>query len=117
MTSRRKSQEAEEIHALRQASIAAPYHLLGAEAPSAQPRLSLAILYHLPRHQGGASFVARILYHLRSFTRATRFACASTPFDERPEPHSGSLPTALIHPRRLLVGSIPTQRSPRDARA
>jgi hypothetical protein len=69
----------------------------------AEPHLSLAILYHLPRHQGGASFVARILYHLRSFTRATRFACASTPFDERPEPHSGSLPTALIHPRRLLV--------------
>ncbi len=102
MTSRHKSQGAEETHALRQASIATPYHLLAARHEG-RNSVPVAVPYHLPRHQRRSLVCRSDLYHLRSFTRATRFACASTPFDERPEPHSGSLPTALIHPRRLLV--------------
>ena len=62
------------------------------QASLAVPHRSLVL-----RHEGrsfissGSRFRYRaktpfaVLYRLRSITRATRFACASTPFNERPE--------------------------------
>jgi hypothetical protein len=71
--------------------------------PSAKRRLRFPTACLSSRHEGRSSVRVAVPYHLlvlrhegRSFTRATRFASASTPLDERPEPQSGSLPTACL---------------------
>ena len=66
-----------------------PYRLLVVEARRAlgHPR-GLSLRVRPPGREGIPSpphGLIAVLYRLRSITRATRFACASTPFNDRPE--------------------------------
>ena len=54
------------------------------------------------RHEGLGSVPVAVPYHLRSFTRATRFACASTRSTIGASCSSSSLPTALISPAQAF---------------
>ncbi len=60
-----------------QASLAVPHRLLVLRHEGCSFISSLAFRYRKTPFA--------VLYRLRSITRATRFACASTPFNERPE--------------------------------